>query len=242
MTAGPTLELPRILPGDTRYDAVVEKRFNKRFSARPDYVRIVNSTEQIIAAVQDAVREQQRVVVTSGGHCLEGFVADPDVRVIIDMSAMKRIYFDAKMRAIAIEGGATVGEAFKALHEQWGVVIPLGEYPRIGIGGHVAGGAFGFLCRQLGLAADYLYGMEVVTVDEDGRAQATIATREPSDPNRELWWAHTGGGGGNFGIVTRYWFRSPNGTGDDPATLLPRAPDSITTFEAEWNWSGIRAR
>ena len=40
-----------------------------------------------------------------------------------------------------------------------------------------------------------------------GRAASVIATRENTDPNRDLWWAHTGGGGGNFGVVTRYWFR-----------------------------------
>jgi len=239
MTAQPTIDSTRLLPGDPRYDSVVEKRFNKRFSARPDYVRIVDSTDQVVAAVNDAVREQRRVVVTSGGHCLEGFVADPEVRVIIDVTPMKRIYFDEQMRAIAVEGGATVGQAFQTLHDQWGIVVPLGEYPRIGIGGHVAGGAFGFLCRELGLAADYLYAVEVVIVDERRRARSTIATRDPSDPNRELWWAHTGGGGGNFGIVTRYWFRSPNGAGADPALLLPRAPESITTFEAEWNWSDV---
>lgn len=107
------------------------------------------------------------------------------------------------------------------------------------MGGHVAGGAFGFLCRQLGLAADYLYAVEVVTVDEGGRASSVVATRETSDPNRDLWWAHTGGGGGNFGVVTRYWFRSPGAFGEDPAGLLPRAPESITTFRAEWNWSYI---
>ncbi|HEU4885860.1 MAG TPA: FAD-dependent oxidoreductase, partial [Longimicrobium sp.] len=152
----------RIERGDPRYDAVVDKRFNKRFSANPDYVRLAESTEQVVEAVQDAVSEGRRVVVTSGGHCLEGFVSDPDVRVIIDVSPMKRIYHDAEMRAIAVEAGATVGETFRALFENWGTVIPLGEYPGIGMGGHVAGGAFGFLCRQLGLAADYLYGVEVV--------------------------------------------------------------------------------
>jgi FAD/FMN-containing dehydrogenase len=110
------------------------------------------------------------------------------------------------MRAVAVEAGATVGETFRVLFEEWGVVVPLGEYPEIGIGGHVAGGAFGFLCPQLGLAADYLHAVEVVTVDAAGRARAVVATREASDPHRELWWAHTGGGGGNFGIVTRYWF------------------------------------
>jgi hypothetical protein len=229
----------RIGPDDPRYRAVVEKRFNKRFSAQPDYVRLVSSTEEVVAAVDEAVRDDRRLVVTSGGHCLEGFVSDPEVRVIIDVSPMKRIYFDAERSAIAVEAGATVGETFRTLHDSWGVVIPLGEYPEIGMGGHVVGGAFGFLCRQLGLAADYLYGVEVVTVSEDGRASSVVATRETSDPHRDLWWAHTGAGGGNFGVVTRYWFRSPDASGDDPTTLLPRAPQSITTFKAEWNWSDI---
>jgi FAD binding domain/Berberine and berberine like len=230
---------PKITPDDPRYTAVVEKRFNKRFRASPDYVRLITSTEQVVAAVEEAVREGRRLVVTSGGHCLEGFVSDPEVRVILDVSPMKRVYFDAERGAVAVECGATVGETFRALFEAWGVVIPLGEHPDIGMGGHVVGGAFGFLCRQLGLAADYLHAVEVVTVDADGQASAVVATREESDPNRDLWWAHTGGGGGNFGVVTRYWFRSPDATGDDPARLLPRAPESITTFKAEWDWSDI---
>ncbi len=229
----------RIGPDHPRYRDVVDKRFNKRFSASPDYVRLVNSTDQMISAVEEAVAEGRRLAVTSGGHCLEGFVSDPAVRVIIDVSPMKRVYYDTKMRAVAVEAGATVGETFRALFETWGVVVPLGEHPEIGMGGHVAGGAFGFLCRQLGLAADYMHAVEVITVDEGGRAAGVVATRETSDPNRDLWWAHTGGGAGNFGVVTRYWFRSPSGTGDDPVTLLPCAPESVTTFKAEWNWNDI---
>jgi hypothetical protein len=229
----------RIGPDDRQYQEVVDKRFNKRFRARPDYVRLVSSTDQIVAAVGDAVKEGRRFAVTSGGHCLEGFVSDPAVRVIIDVSPMKRVYYDPERGAVAVEAGATVGETFRALFDAWGTVIPLGEYPEIGMGGHVVGGAFGFLCRQLGLAADYLYAIEVVTVDEVGRASSVVATREASDPNRELWWAHTGGGGGNFGVVTRYWFRSSGATGDDPAGLLPRAPESMTTFKAAWHWKDI---
>jgi aclacinomycin oxidase len=218
---------------------VIDKQFNKRFRANPDYVRLVGSTDQVVSAVEESVREGLRLAVTSGGHCLEGFVSHPGVRVIIDLSPMKRVYYDAKMAAVAVEAGATVGETFRSLFESWGVVIPLGEYPAIGMGGHVVGGAFGFLCRQLGLAADYLYAVEVITVDERGRASTVVATREASDPNRELWWAHTGGGAGNFGVVTRYWFRSPEASGNDPARLLPLAPESITTLKAEWNWDGI---
>jgi aclacinomycin oxidase len=224
---------------DPRYRAVVEKRFNKRFNGRPDYVRLASSADEVVSAVQEAVDEERRLVVTSGGHCLEGFVSDPDVRVIIDVSPMKRVYYDAERRAVAVEAGATVGETFRALEETWGIVVPLGEYPGIGMGGHVVGGAFGFLCRQLGLAADYLHAVEVVTVDEHGRASSTVATRDPADPHHDLWWAHTGGGGGNFGIVTRYWFRSPGAFGDDASTMLPRAPASIATFLAAWRWSDI---
>lgn len=235
-------EAPRIGPDDPRYRAVVEKRFNKRFAARPDYVQLVASAHQVESALAAAVRSGRRVVVTSGGHCLEGFVADPDVSVILDISPMKRVYYDVERHAVAIESGATVGEAFYALSERWGTVVPLGEYPGVGIGGHVAGGAFGFLCRQLGLAADYLYAVEVVTVDGNGRPVTVVATCQPSDPHRELWWAHTGGGGGNFGVVTRYWFRSPDATGGDPGGLLPRAPESVTTFRAELSWASLDER
>ncbi len=221
------IESIKIGPDDPRYRAVVDKRFNKRFRATPDYVRLVSSTDEVISAVEDAVSEGRRLTVTSGGHCLEGFVSDPEVNVIIDVSPMKGVYYDGEMRAVAAEAGATVGETFRTLFEMFGM------------GGHVVGGAFGFLCRQLGLAADYLYAVEVVTVDENGRANSVVATREATDPHRDLWWAHTGGGGGNFGVVTRYWFRSPDASGEDPATLLPRAPEAITTFRAEWNWIDI---
>src|SRR5437867_1246079 len=219
-TRNPTDDTPiestRIGPDDPRYREVVDKRFNKRFKASPDYVRLVSSTDQVVSAVQEAVREGRRLAVTSGGHCLEGFVSNPEVRVIIDVSPMKRVYYDAERSAVAVECGATVGETFRALFETWGVVIPLGEHPDIGMGGHVVGGAFGFLCRQYGLAADYLYAVEVATVNEGGRASSVVATRETSDPHRDLWWAHTGGGGGNFGVVTRSCFRSPGASAGVP--------------------------
>jgi len=78
----------RIGPDDPRYAALVGRGFNKRFAGKPDYVRLVQSADDVIDAVQDAVREQRRVVARGGGHCLEGFVDDPDARVIIDTSLM----------------------------------------------------------------------------------------------------------------------------------------------------------
>lgn len=222
---------------DPRYADLARRGFNKRFRGRPEFVRLVDSTEVTINAVEDAVRRRLRVAVRSGGHCLEGFVADPEVQVVIDTSLMTAVYYDPDMSAFAVEAGATLGEAYRRLILGWGVILPAGESPDIGVGGHVLGGGFGFLCRQHGLAADYLFGVEVVVVDETGTAKAVVATREPADPNRDLWWAHTGGGGGNFGVVTRYWFRSPGTKLTDSASrLLPKAPDSVHTFRVAWNW------
>ncbi|MBN9386020.1 MAG: FAD-binding oxidoreductase [Chitinophagaceae bacterium] len=225
-----------ITPTDPRYADLVRKAFNKRFIGQPDYICLPGSTAEVIEAVQEAVNSRRRLVARSGGHCLEGFVGDPAVRVIIDMSLMTSVYYDTDKAAFAVEAGVTVGEMYRRLFLGWGVVLPAAEHPGVGVGGHVLGGAFGFLCREYGLAADHLYGVELVTVDAAGKAHSVIATREPDDPNRELWWAHTGGGGGNFGIVTRYWLRSPEVTGSDPYTALPKAPASITTFRITWDW------
>jgi aclacinomycin oxidase len=235
----PTAERVTLNPADERYREVLDRRFNKRFAAHPAQIQVVHTTDQAIAALTEAVDSGRRAVVTSGGHCLEGFVSDPEVRVLIDVSPMRRVYYDAERQAIAVEAGATVGETFRALFDSWRTVLPLGEHPKLGMGGHVVGGAFGFLCRQHGLAADHLYAVEVLTVDRTGTVRCVTASREPSDPNRELWWAHTGGGGGNFGLVTKYWFRSANTSGSSPATLLPRAPESVATLRAEWNWDDI---
>ncbi|MEO6208632.1 MAG: FAD-linked oxidase, partial [Gemmatimonadaceae bacterium] len=71
-------------PDDPRYADLNRRGFNKRFEGKPDYIRLVGSTEDILDAVQRAVRSELRLAVRSGGHCLEGFVADPAVRAVID--------------------------------------------------------------------------------------------------------------------------------------------------------------
>jgi hypothetical protein len=76
-------------------------------------------------------------------------------------------------------------------------------------------------------------------VDENGKAKAVTATREEDDPHRDLWWAHTGGGGGNFGVATKFWFRSRDGQGDDPTLLLPKRPSGYTMASVAWRWAGL---
>ena len=232
----------RIGPDDSRYLDLVNRGFYGRFRGNPDYVYLVWNAAQVVEAVQDALGKGLHLAVRSGGHCLEGFVADQAVRAVIDTSMMDGISYDPNMRAFAVEPGARLGEVYRTLFLGWGVTIPGAVSPDVGVGGHILGGGFGSLSRQHGLAADHLYGVEVVVVDQTGTARIVVATREDSDPNRDLWWAHTGGGGGNFGIVTRYWMRSGGVGEDDPSRMLPKAPASVLRFRATWNWADVDAR
>jgi FAD/FMN-containing dehydrogenase len=234
----PPLGPATVPPSDPRYQDLV-RRGHPRYVASPDYVVVVGSTAQVVAAVQEAVRTGRRLAVRSGGHCLENLVDNPEVRTIIDMSGMTDVSYDPAMNAFAIEAGALLEEAYRRLFLGWGVTVPAGWCPKVGAGGHISVGGYGVLSRALGLVVDHLYAVEVVVVGADGRARTVVATRAADDPNRALWWAHTGGGGGNFGVVTRYWMRSPGATGTDPAALLPKAPAEMLDFTAQWPWPGL---
>jgi aclacinomycin oxidase len=223
-------------PADARYPDLVRGN-NLRYVGNPDHVRLASSTDQVVRAVQDAVSAGKRLAVRSGGHCYENFVADPAVQVVIDLSQFSDVSYDASRRAFAVQAGATLEKVYKTLYRGWGVTLPGGSCPSVGAGGHIAGGGYGVLSRLHGLTVDHLYGVEVVVVGADGVARLVTATREANDPHRDLWWAHTGGGGGNFGVVTRYWLRSPDATGTDPTTLLPAAPAQVAVADLSWSWS-----
>ncbi|WP_317617771.1 FAD-binding oxidoreductase [Streptomyces sp. SDr-06] len=224
-----------VRPGDARYDSLLRGN-NFRFVGRPDEIRVVGSTDQVVRAVADAVRSGRRVAVRSGGHCFENFTADPGVRMLLDVSPMDAVGYDAARGAFTVQPGATLGHVYRTLFKGWGVTVPAGGCPEVGAGGHFAGGGYGPLSRRYGSVVDHLYGVEVVVVDREGTARAVVATREPDDPHRDLFWAHTGAGGGNFGVVTRYWLRSPGASGSDPSKLLPAAPSDQLGCLVTWAW------
>ncbi|MFF7978866.1 FAD-binding oxidoreductase [Streptomyces sp. NPDC007901] len=240
-SGGTTAEAPpfavtAVRPGDGRY-ADLTVGLNQRWTSSPDRVHLVSTTEQVVRIVAEAAAAKRRVTVRSGGHCYEEFVYNSDVKVIIDLSEMNRVYFDADRNAFAVEPGAQLGHVYDRLYRGWGVTVPGGMCYSVGAGGHVAGGGWGLLCRRDGLIVDHLYAVEVVTVDASGTARAVVATRDDTGHLQDLWWAHTGGGGGTFGIVTRYWFRSPDATGTEPSALLPKPPAEVLVSALSWPWA-----
>ncbi|GAA2755905.1 FAD-binding protein [Actinopolymorpha rutila] len=228
-------------PDDPRYGDLLLRGQNRRFVGHPERIEVVHSTEDVVRAVENAARSGRRIAVRSGGHCFENFVDDPDVQVVVDMSALSGVTWDHRRRAFAVEAGATLEQVYKALFYGWGVTVPGGGCLSVGVGGHFSGGGYGPLSRLHGSVVDHLYAVEVVVVDRSGHARPVVATREPHDPHRDLWWAHTGGGGGNFGVVTRYFLRSHGVSGNDPTRALPRPPATLLSSFVAWDWKAVTA-
>ncbi|MFI7700872.1 FAD-binding oxidoreductase [Nonomuraea sp. NPDC049480] len=236
--AAPVAGPVTVYPADPRYQELTVG-YNQRWVGSPDYVRVVSSTAQVVTAVQEAVDAGKRISVVSGGHCLAPFVFNPEVEVVIDLSGLDEVSFDARRNAFAVEGGARLSGVYDTLYKKWGVTIPGGMCPTVGIGGHATGGGYGFLSRQSGAVIDHLAAVEVVVVDRSGTARAVIASRDPADPHHDLWWACTGGGGGSFGIVTRFWFRTPGASGADPGRLLVNPPKDVLLSAVGIPWSAL---
>ncbi|MET8975808.1 FAD-binding protein [Streptomyces sp. NPDC004539] len=233
--AGPPVT---VRPADRRYTDL-RRGTNQRWVGSPEQIVLATSTADVVRAVQQAADSGRRLAVRSGGHCYEDFTTSQDIAVVLDLSRMDDISYDESRRAFSVRPGAALGRVYDRLYKGWGVYLPAGNCPTVAAGGHIQGGGYGSMSRRDGLAVDHLYGIEIVVVQADGTARAITATREPDDPHRELWWAHTGGGGGNFGVVTRYWLRSPGATGSEPAAQLPTPPREVWLSEVAWPWERL---
>lgn len=221
-------EADRVDRDDARYSTLI-RGFNLRWVGSPDYIQVCRDPGQVRAAVQRALDDGRRITVRGGGHCYEDFVSANDGGVIIDLAPMSGVYWDQAARAYCVEGGATLWNVYTLLFKRYGVTLPAGSCYSVGAGGHITGGGYGLLSRLHGLTVDVLDAVEVVHVDASGRAELITVSRDSPDADeRLLLWAHLGGGGGNFGIVTKFWFRDP-----------PAAPSEAHVISLTWDWSDL---
>ncbi|WP_131766948.1 FAD-binding oxidoreductase [Candidatus Protofrankia californiensis] len=229
-----------VTPGDPRYGELITG-VNQRWTGTPGRIYVARSTDDVVAAVTETVRASRRLSIRSGGHCLAGLVFNPEVESVLDLSTFNGIGYDEGLNAFEVQPGVILLNAYQTLYKRWGVTIPGGFCYSVGAGGHVSGGGFGLLSRAHGLTVDHLYGVEVVVVDANGSVRVVTATRRADDPNRDLWWGYTGGGGGNFGVITRYWFRSPGATGSEPSRQLVNPPKEVLVSVVRVPWSALTA-
>ncbi|SKC71366.1 FAD-binding oxidoreductase [Krasilnikoviella flava] len=163
---------------------------------RPAAVVRPADTQGVARAVHLAHDAGAEVSVRAGGHSVFGLGA-ADGAVTLDLRGLDGIELDVDGRTAWAGGGITAGAYSRAAGEH-GLATPFGDTGTVGVGGITLGGGVGLLSRSLGMTIDSLLGAEVVTAD--GQVVLTDADREP-----DLFWALRGGGG-NFGVVTRFRF------------------------------------
>ncbi|WP_437876064.1 FAD-binding oxidoreductase [Sorangium sp. So ce513] len=218
MSAAPRLTGRVVLPGDPGYDDAREV-YNARFSRRPSAVVFCQDAQDVANAVRCATARGVEIRARSGRHCYEGFSV-VDAGLVIDVSDLRTVRVD-RGRGVAVVGaGADLITVYDALG-QVGVTIPAGSCPTVGVAGLTLGGGFGLLSRALGLTCDSLLAVEMVTAEGE-------VIRADERENQDLLWASQGGGGGNFGVVTSFTFKT-------------HPVSEVSIFRITWPWDELPA-
>ena len=198
---------PLIRRGDAGYDEA-RKLYNAMIDKRPRLIARCADTADVIAAVNFGRDSKLPIAIRGGGHNGPGF-GSVDDGLVIDLSPMKGVRVDPKARTVRVGPGCTTGDVDHATHA-FGQAVPFGIISTTGVAGLTLSGGHGYLGRQYGLACDNLIEADVVLAD----GSFVIATESE---NADLLWALRGGGG-NFGVVTSFVFRT------HPARMLYGGP------------------
>jgi FAD/FMN-containing dehydrogenase len=185
-----------IEPGDADYDAM-RTIFLGGFDRRPAAIARPIDADDVATVVTFAQESALPLAVRSGGHSGAGH-GTVDGGVVLDLRDMTELEIDPEGRTAWAETGVTAGHYSTAVGAH-GLATGFGDTGSVGIGGITVCGGIGYLTRKYGLTIDSLLAAEVVTAD--GR---TLRVDEASHP--DLFWAIRGGGG-NFGVVTRFKYQ-----------------------------------
>ncbi|QHT57344.1 FAD-binding oxidoreductase [Cellulomonas sp. H30R-01] len=182
-----------LVPGDPGYDEA-RAVWNGAIDRKPRYVVRCAGVEDVRRAVRVAREHGLTLGVRGGGHSAAGW-AVPDDGLMIDLSGMRDVAVDPAARTARVQGGALLG-SLDAATQPFGLATTAGIVSHTGIGGLALGGGVGWLARQVGLTCDNVRGFEVVTAEGD-------VVHATADESPDLFWGLRGGGG-NFGVVTRF--------------------------------------
>ncbi len=182
-----------MLAGHPKYDET-RKIWNGMHDKRPALIAQCANPQDVQAAVTFARQQELLLAVRGGGHSWPG-KSVCDGGMMLDLSQMYRVNVDTDAQIAHAQGGAWLNHLDSATLPH-GLVTTGGVVSHTGIGGFTLGGGFGRLNRKYGLAVDNLVSAQIVTAD--GKLRTISAEEEP-----DLFWAIRGGGG-NFGVVTRF--------------------------------------
>ncbi len=185
-------------------------------------IRVADAAD-VAAAIAAARDLGLEIAVRSGGHSGAGHCST-EGGVVIDLRELDQLEIDVPGRTAWFGAGLTASQVTSALVEH-GLALGFGDTGSVGIGGITTGGGVGYLVRKHGLTIDSLMAAEIVTAD--GAIRVVDEEHEP-----DLFWAIRGGGG-NFGVVTRFQFRLHELPGIVGGLLiLPATAETIAGFVA----------
>ncbi|WKZ35971.1 MAG: FAD-binding oxidoreductase [Anaerolineales bacterium] len=212
-----------IAPDDPRYESA-RKVVSGNIDRRPSAIIRVADAGDVSRLVSLAREHDFELAIRSGGHSGAGH-STTEGGIVLDLSAMKDLQIDLEERTAWAETGLTAGE-FTAAVGAHGLATGFGDTGSVGLGGLTLGGGVGFLVRKYGLTIDSLLAAEVVTADGQ-----LLYVDDKSHP--DLFWAIRGGGG-NFGVVTRFKFQLHEVDMVLGGMLfLPATADTIASFMVE---------
>jgi FAD/FMN-containing dehydrogenase len=185
-----------VVPGNDEYDRA-RALWNAAIDARPAVIARCAGVGDVVQVVRFARARGLPLAVRGGGHNIAGS-GSSDGGVVVDLSRMTAVTVDPGRRRAIVEGGATLAQ-LDAATQAHGLATPVGINSTTGIGGLTLGGGFGWLSRKYGMTIDNLESVEVVTA-------AGEVIRASAVEHADLFWALRGGGG-NFGVITRFEFR-----------------------------------
>jgi FAD/FMN-containing dehydrogenase len=171
--------------------------WNAMIDRRPAMIVQCADADDVPSAIAFARRNKLEISIRGAGHNIAGN-ALCNGGLTIDFSKMKNVRVDREKRRAYVEPGATLADLDEAT-QRYGLATPVGINSTTGIAGLTLGGGFGWLTRNYGMTVDHLVSVDLVTAE--GRK---IRASETDNP--DLFWALRGGGG-NFGVVTRFEFQ-----------------------------------
>ncbi len=184
-------------PSDPGYDEA-RAVHNAMIDKRPAVLVRCASADEVARCLAFARAAGAPVAVRGGGHNAGG-LGIVDDGLVIDLAEMSDVRVDPESNTVRVGGGATWGQVDRATAEH-GRATPSGIISTTGVGGLTLGGGLGHLTRRFGLTVDSLIGADVVLAD--GSQVHASASEHP-----DLFWALRGGGG-NFGVVTQFEFKT----------------------------------
>src|SRR6266487_1547025 len=185
---------PTVLrPGDSGYDQA-RRVWNGMIDRRPAMIARCHRPRDVASALRYAQAEGLPVTVRGGGHNVAG-AAVADGAVMLDLRPMRRVTVDPAAGLAQVGGGAQLSD-LDAGTTPLGLACPTGMVPETGLGGLALGGGYGWLARKWGLTCDHIIAAQVVLADG-----SIVNASERENPGL-LWGLR--GGGGNFGVVTRF--------------------------------------